>query len=165
MDPKFKEIGFNLSNYETFAEEAMEQKKRVKGEGLIHMREECSGIIKQKVVEVPIKMKDPRNYTFLCNVGNEHFEKSMYDLGSGISLLHMCVAISCGIQRELIPMNISIQLAEKFVVKPKEIIEDVLVRVDKFIIPLDFIVMDMEQDKNICLIFRRLLQRVMFLLE
>lgn len=44
------------------------------------------------------------------------------------------------------PTKISIQLVDKSVVEPKGIIEGVLVRVDKFIIPVDFIIRDMEKD-------------------
>ena len=35
------------------------------------------------------------------------------------------------------------------------IIEDVLVKVDKFIFPTDFIALDMEEDKEICIILGR----------
>lgn len=42
-------------------------------------------------------------------------------------------------------MAIFIQLADKSLVKPKGNIEDVLVRVGKFIIPV-FIIMDIERD-------------------
>ena len=35
-------------------------------------------------------------------------------------------------------------------------IEDVLVKVDKFIFPIDFIVLDMEEDKEIPIILGRL---------
>lgn len=44
---------------------------------------------------------------------------------------------------------------DKSVVKSKEIVEDVLFRVDKFIILVDFIMMDMKRDRNINLIFER----------
>jgi hypothetical protein len=41
------------------------------------------------------------------------------------------------------PTNISLQLADKSVKRPKGIIEDVLVKVDKLILPVDFIVLEM----------------------
>lgn len=101
------------------------------------------------------KMKNLGSCTSLWNVRGEHFDKVMCDLGSKISLMLMCLAITCGIHRDLKPTRIYIQLVDKLVVKTKGIIDDILVRVDKFIIPMDFIVMDVEKDKDIPLIFGR----------
>ncbi|KAL5578661.1 hypothetical protein UlMin_011103 [Ulmus minor] len=50
---------------------------------------------------------------------------------------------------------ISLQLADRSIKHPRGIIEDVLVKVDKFIFPADFIVLDMEEDREIPLILGR----------
>lgn len=49
----------------------------------------------------------------------------------------------------------SIQLAYRFVKNPREIIEDVLVKIDKFIFPIGFVIVDMEGDIEIPLILGR----------
>ena len=49
----------------------------------------------------------------------------------------------------------SIQLADKTIRFPRGIIEDVLVKVDKFIFPVDFVVLDIEEDNNTPLILER----------
>ncbi|KAK5811671.1 hypothetical protein PVK06_027026 [Gossypium arboreum] len=49
----------------------------------------------------------------------------------------------------------SIQLADKTIRFPKGIIEDVLVKIDKFIFPVDFIVLDIEEDSNTPIILGR----------
>ncbi|KAA3472399.1 protein kinase 2B, chloroplastic-like [Gossypium australe] len=49
----------------------------------------------------------------------------------------------------------SIQLANKTIRIPRGIIEDVLVKIDKFIFPVDFIVLDMDEDNNVPLILGR----------
>ncbi|KAK4708648.1 hypothetical protein R3W88_029573 [Solanum pinnatisectum] len=49
-----------------------------------------------------------------------------------------------------IPM--SLQLADQSTIIPEGIVEDVLVRVDKFVFPVDFIVVDMEENKEVPLI-------------
>ena len=46
-------------------------------------------------------------------------------------------------------------MADKYVVKPEGIIEDVLVKVGKFIFPVDFLVINMEEDKHVSLLFGR----------
>ena len=44
---------------------------------------------------------------------------------------------------------VTLQLADRSLKHPRGVIEDVLVKVDKFIFPADFIVLDMEEDKEI----------------
>ncbi|KAL0373948.1 UNVERIFIED_CONTAM: hypothetical protein Sradi_3310500 [Sesamum radiatum] len=56
---------------------------------------------------------------------------------------------------ELTPTIITLQLADRSIKYPRRIVEDVLVKVEKFIIPVDFIVLDMEEDVNMPLILGR----------
>ncbi|KAA3468737.1 protein kinase 2B, chloroplastic-like [Gossypium australe] len=51
--------------------------------------------------------------------------------------------------------RMSIQLADKTIRVPKGIIEDVLVKIDKFVFPVDFVVLDMDEDNAIPLILGR----------
>ena len=50
------------------------------------------------------------------------------------------------------PTTVTLQLADRSLKHPRGVIEDVLVKVDKFIFPTDFIVLDMEEDKEIPII-------------
>ena len=47
------------------------------------------------------------------------------------------------------PTMVTLQLENRLLKHPRGVIEDVLVKVDKFIFPVDFIVLDMEEDKEI----------------
>ncbi|XP_073120571.1 uncharacterized protein [Henckelia pumila] len=49
----------------------------------------------------------------------------------------------------------SLQLADRSIKYPRGIIKDVLVKVDKFIFPVDFMVLDMEEDLDMSLILGR----------
>ncbi|XP_075486271.1 uncharacterized protein LOC142525870 [Primulina tabacum] len=51
--------------------------------------------------------------------------------------------------------RMSMQLADRSVKYSRGVIEDVLVKVDKFIFPADFVVLDMEEDMEMPLIFGR----------
>lgn len=53
------------------------------------------------------------------------------------------------------PKKISIELVDKLLVKPKRVVKDVLVRVDKFIISVHFIILDMEKENDVPIIFGR----------
>ena len=52
-------------------------------------------------------------------------------------------------------IGVSLQLADQSAKKPRGIIEDVLVRVDKFIFLVDFIVLEMEENTEVPLILGR----------
>ena len=56
---------------------------------------------------------------------------------------------------EASPTIVTLQLADRSLKHPRGVIEDVLVKVDKFIFPVDFIVLDMEEDKEIPIILVR----------
>ena len=47
------------------------------------------------------------------------------------------------------------QLADRSLIHPRGIIEDVLVKVDKFIFPTDFIILDMQEDKEVSFLLGR----------
>ena len=46
-------------------------------------------------------------------------------------------------------------MADRSIVKPEGIIEDVLVKVGRFIFPVDFMVINMEEDKHVHLLLGR----------
>ena len=50
------------------------------------------------------------------------------------------------------PTTVTLQLADRSLKHPLGVIEDVLVKVDMFIFSVDFILLDMEKDKEILII-------------
>ncbi|XP_022889322.1 uncharacterized protein LOC111404799 [Olea europaea var. sylvestris] len=77
--------------------------------------------------KLPSKLKDPGSFTIPCNIGNSYIDKALCDLG----------------------------LADRSIKHPRGICEDILVKVDKFIFPTDFIISDMEEDRGVLLILGR----------
>ena len=57
---------------------------------------------------------------------------------------------------EITPTTLSLQMANRSLTFPKGIIEDVFVKVDKFIFLVDFVVLDMEEDRATPIILGRL---------
>ena len=53
------------------------------------------------------------------------------------------------------PTTVTLQLVYRSLKHHRGVIEDMLVKVDKFIFPVDFIVLDMEEDKEIPIILGR----------
>ena len=56
---------------------------------------------------------------------------------------------------ELTPTAITLQVANRTMTQPEEVLEDVLIKVGKFIFPMDFVVMDMEEDTQVSLLLGR----------
>ena len=53
---------------------------------------------------------------------------------------------------ELTPTTTTLQMADRTMAQPKGILENVLIKVGKFIFPMDFVVIDIEEDKKIPLL-------------
>ena len=56
---------------------------------------------------------------------------------------------------ELTPMTLSLHMTDRSLTYPQGILEYVLVKVDKFIFPVDFVVLEMEEDKDFPIILGR----------
>ena len=56
---------------------------------------------------------------------------------------------------ELTPTTMALQMADITLAQPKGILEDVLIKVGKFIFPVDFVVIDIEEDKQVPLLLGR----------
>ncbi|GKU88967.1 hypothetical protein SLEP1_g3172 [Rubroshorea leprosula] len=104
--------------------------------------------------KLPPKLKDPGSFSIPCIIGNVNFDKVLCDLGASINLMPFHVFRKLGLG-EPSPTTVSLQLADRSIKYPRGVVEDVLVRVDKFIFPVDFIVLDMEEDFEMPLIFGR----------
>ena len=56
---------------------------------------------------------------------------------------------------ELTPIAITLQMAERSMAQPEGVLEDVVVKVGKFIFPVDFVIMKMEEDTQVPLLLGR----------
>ena len=56
---------------------------------------------------------------------------------------------------ELTPIAITLQMADRLMAQPEGILEDVLFKVGKFIFPMDFVIMQMEEDTQVPLLLGR----------
>jgi hypothetical protein len=86
-----------------------------------------------------LKYKDPGCPTISYFIGEHKIEKALLDLGASVNLLSYSVFQSLNLG-ELKPTSVTLLLADRSVKVPRGIIKDVLVQVDKFIYPVDFIV-------------------------
>ena len=90
-----------------------------------------------------VKYEDPGTPTISVNIGGTCIDKALLDLGASVNLLPYSVYKQLGLG-ELKPTNITLSLADRSVKIPKGIVEDVLVKTEKFYYPVDFVVLDTE---------------------
>ena len=102
------------------------------------LTEQVSAVIEQKT---PPKYKDPGCPTISCQIGTHDFSQALLDLGASVNLMPYSVYLQLGLG-EIQPTSVVLQLADRSVKKPRGIVEDVLVQIDKFFYPVDFLVLD-----------------------
>ena len=88
-----------------------------------------------------MKYKDPGCPTISVNIGGTCVEMALLDLGTSVKLLPYSVYKKLGLG-ELKPTTITLSLADRSMKIPKGVVEDVLVKVDMFYYPVDFVILD-----------------------
>nr|XP_009779086.1 PREDICTED: uncharacterized protein LOC104228338 [Nicotiana sylvestris] len=91
------------------------------------------------------KLEDPGAFTIPCTIGSADFAKALYDLGASINLMPYSVfkILVIGQPR---PTSMRLQMVDCTIKRPLGIIDDVLVRVNKFILPANFVILEYEVD-------------------
>ncbi|GJV88779.1 DNA-directed DNA polymerase [Tanacetum coccineum] len=76
------------------------------------------------------------------------------DLGASRSLMPYTMYEKLGLG-EPKPTRMSLELADMSIQYPRGIVENVLIKVDKFVLPIDFVILDMPEDSRILIILGR----------
>ena len=140
-----------MPNYAKFLKDILSKKKKIVEEGVVSLTATYSAVIQKSL---PAKMKDPGSFTIPCTIGKYEFKKALCDLGSIINLMPLSVVqrLSLG---ELTPIAITLQMADRSMTQPEGVLEDVLVKVRKFIFLVDFVILRMEEDTQVPLLLGR----------
>ena len=147
----FTEVVTQMPLYAKFLKDMLSKKRKIVEEGIVNLTATCSAVMKK---DLPEKMKDPGSFAIPCIIGGVEIQKALCDSGASINLMPISVAkqLSLG---ELIPTTITLQMADRSMVRPEGVLEDVLVIVGKFVFPVDFIILDMEEDSQVPLLLGR----------
>ena len=147
----FSEALTQMPLYAKFMEEILSRKRKIAEKGIVNLTATCSAVIQNSL---PEKMQDPGSFTIPCEIGHADMGKVLCDSRASINLMPLFVAkrLSLG---ELTPTAMTLQMADRILAHPKGILEDVLIKVGKFIFPVDFVVIDIEEDKQVPLLLGR----------
>ena len=111
----------------------------------------CSAVIQKSL---PLKMQDPGSFTISCTIRNFELGKALCDSRASINLMPLFV-VKRLILGELTPTAMTLQMADRSLAQLEGILEDVLIKVGKFIFPVYFVVIDIEEDKQVPLLLGR----------
>ncbi|GKD90568.1 retrotransposon protein [Tanacetum coccineum] len=103
---------------------------------------------------LPQKEKDLGSFTLPCFINNVCFDTALVDLGTSVSVMLFSTYINLGL-RVLSHTRLTIELADRTIKQPRGIAENVLVRIGKFVFPIDFIILDIPEDDDVPLILGR----------
>ena len=127
-----------VSTYAKFLKDLCTVKKGLNMNKKAFLTKQVSVMIQCKS---PVKYKDLGCPTISVSIGGTYVEKALLDLGASVNLLPYSVykQVELG---ELKPTSITLSPADRSVKIPRWMIEDVLVQVNKFYYPVDFVVID-----------------------
>ncbi|XP_021718880.1 uncharacterized protein LOC110686578 [Chenopodium quinoa] len=111
----FTDVINQMPNYAKFLKDILSGKRTCEVMESINLTENCSAIIMNKM---PPKLKDPGNFSIPCAINKMQIDNALCDLGASVSIIPYSVYQRLEIG-ELLPSNITLQLADKSIKFPK----------------------------------------------
>ncbi|XP_050920163.1 uncharacterized protein LOC127137785 [Lathyrus oleraceus] len=147
----FLEALEQMPTYAKFMKDIISKKRTIETNPII-LTETCNAILQG--MKVPVKKKDRGSLTIPCAIGDRSFKKALIDLGASVSLMPLSIYKRLGIGK-IQDTRMTLQFADHSVKRPYGIVEDVLVKIDKFVFPVDFVILEMPEDEEIPIILGR----------
>ncbi|XP_021718105.1 uncharacterized protein LOC110685868 [Chenopodium quinoa] len=137
-----------MPHYSKFLKDLLNGRREVE---TVSLTANCSAILSSKL---PTKLQDPGSFSIPCSINEVHLGKALCDLGASVSLMPFSVYQKLNVGN-LSPTNITLQLADRSTKLPIGKVEDIPLRVGKFTFPVDFYVLEMDEDERIPIILGR----------
>ncbi|RDX76616.1 hypothetical protein CR513_43372, partial [Mucuna pruriens] len=141
-----------IPKYAKFLKElCMHKRKKLKGGvktgGVVLALIKHEDVTARSQYVLPKKCQDLGIFSVPCTIGNCAFADAMLDVRASINVMSSLIYQSLNI-RDLEPTRMIIQLANRNVMQPLGILEDILVQVNELIFSTDFYVLDMEDESS-----------------
>nr|GEY94371.1 reverse transcriptase domain-containing protein [Tanacetum cinerariifolium] len=104
--------------------------------------------------KLPEKLGDPGKFLIPCDFSKIDACHALADLGASINLMPLSIWKKLSLP-ELTPTQMTLELTNRSITRPKGVAEDILVKARKFHFPTDFVVVDFEADPRVPLILGR----------
>ncbi|GJS07050.1 zinc knuckle CX2CX4HX4C containing protein [Tanacetum coccineum] len=103
---------------------------------------------------LPHKEQDSGSFILPCSIGKLDFNNALAGLRASISVMSLSMYKRLGIGK-LKQINMVTEMADNTKCTPKGIVENLLIKIDKFIFPVDFVILDMAEDLRMPIILGR----------
>ena len=127
-----------MPHYTKFIKDILSRKKKIAEEGVVNLTATCKAVIQRSL---PVKMQDPCNFTIPCTIRHSEMGKALSDYGANLNLMPLSV-VKRLILGQLTPTAMTLQMADETLAQPEGILDDVLIKVGKFIFLVDFVAID-----------------------
>ena len=92
-----------------------------------------------------MKVKDPRSFILPVEFEGKEEVRALIDLDASVNLMPLSLFKRLGIG-EVMSTMMTLQMADRSLVRPSGACEDVLVKVGKLVFPVDFVILDFDED-------------------
>ncbi|GJZ84284.1 hypothetical protein Tco_0649623 [Tanacetum coccineum] len=144
-----KEIA-QTDNYPRYIKDLVVNKELTKDDGKVRMNPRSSAL----QILLPLKENDLGSFMLPCSTGRLDFNNALANLGASISIMPFSMFKRLGIGK-LKPINMVIEMADDIKCIPKGIVKNMLIKIDKFILPIDFVILDIIEDFRMPVILGR----------
>nr|XP_016440793.1 PREDICTED: uncharacterized protein LOC107766510 [Nicotiana tabacum] len=146
----FLEAFQEMPGFSKYLKDLITKKRTTKNE-VLNMTHRVSYIIATNPVQ---KKEDPGAFTIPCTIGERDFEKALCDNGASINLIPLAIYKQAGLGTPK-PTSMRLQMADRSIKRPVGIVDAVIVKVGKFHLPADFVILDCAVGKEIPIILGR----------
>ncbi|CAM8927810.1 unnamed protein product [Rhodiola kirilowii] len=146
----FHEVITQNPTYAKFLKDIVSSRRVIEESSMVALNHECSALFSKQIPQD----ERPRPIHHSCSIGAMNFEHPLADIGASVSVMPLATYYKLGLEG-MKATKMTLQLTNGTKRQPKGVIENVPVKVDKFYIPCDFVVMDMGNSGNTSLILGR----------
>ncbi|GJY00966.1 MAK10-like protein [Tanacetum coccineum] len=108
-------------------------------------KEPMRKVMLKKMITKKVDMGE--NFVIPCNIGGLKYMDTLVDQGSDVNVMPLSTYNRL-IDEKLVETDIRLSLASQLHIYPLGIDEDVLVEVDDFVYPVDFVILDIKEDRR-----------------
>nr|GEY90018.1 reverse transcriptase domain-containing protein [Tanacetum cinerariifolium] len=109
--------------------------------------------------KLPEKLEDPSKFLIPCDFPGMDVCHALADLDASINLMPLSISKKLSLPK-VTPTRMTLEIVDRSFTHPKEVAEDVFVKVGKFHFLIDFVVVDLEADPWVPLILGRSFLRI-----
>ncbi|GKE43026.1 hypothetical protein Tco_1470310, partial [Tanacetum coccineum] len=139
------------NNYPKYIKDLVANNQLTEDDDEVRMNPRCLALVQN---QLPPKENDPGSFILPCSIERLDFNNALANLGASISIMPFSMFKRLGIGK-LEPINMVIEMADDTKCIPKGIVKNLLIKIDKFSLPVDFVILDMIEDFRMPVILGR----------